>query len=307
MSNANNNLVSTSLSNNTNLDLDVTNEAEFKKLYEGFRNSVMAIGKGYSAEAKKLSTRKRDALYVDLGAAAAVAEVMLDPMNVDYLIDALDFHGIPAVMDPDKGNVFVPICRLLWGHWPKATKGNPDPAFTWDRSPELYGKVLRGARVLGVKPADLAAQLSKEKGFKKFKEADDKRYLKDDLDEKVKKERFEKVISDDPKAVFPSEGFNIPTKDRPSLVAVLCAVSDDGLELRALQKLDISVQTLEQQVHKMAPTLVGGILLRQAERKANDAEARALAAEAALAQSITDVAVDVAAGVARWNDDNAAS
>lgn len=273
------------LSNEACLDLNVTDEAEFKHLYEGFRKGVVATGSGFNLEAKGLATRKREALYKDLAAALAVCEVLLDPANVDYLIDALEFHGIPAVVDPEKGNEYVPLCRLLWGFWPKATTTNPDPAFKWDRSPELYGKVLRGAVERGIKPSELAARLLAEKGFKKFKEADDKRYLKDDHAEKEKVQRFKEVINDDPKAVFSAEGFGIPTKDRPSLIAVLCTVSADGKELSALQRLPISVQSLEQHVHKMAPQLVPDIRVKNAEK-------RAAAAEAALEANLAAVAVD---------------
>lgn len=290
-------VTSATLSNGSNLDLNVTDEAEFKKLYEGFRKSVAAVGSGFKSEANQVATRKREALYKDLAAALAVCEVLLDPANVDYLIEALELHGIPAVVDPAKGNEYVPLCRLMWGYWPQATTANPDPAFIWDRSPELYGKVLRGAVVRGIKPSELAAKLLEEKGFKKFKEADDNRYLKDDQDEKDKVQRFKDVINDDPKAVIPAEGFGIPAKDRPSLVAVLCAVSADGKELNALQRLPISVQSLEQHVHKMAPDLVADIRVRQAEK-------RAAAAEAALAAQMAKVTVDALNGLSAQSGDS---
>lgn len=293
-------VTSAKLSNESNLDLNVTNEAEFKKLYEGFRKGVAAIGSGFKSEANEVATRKREALYKDLAAAAAVCEVLLDPKNVDYLIEALDYHGIPAVIDPAKGNEYVPVARLMWGHWPQATKGKPDPAFTWDRSPELYGKVLRGAVVRGIKPSQLAAKLLEEKGFAKFKEADDKRHLKDDQDEKDKVARFKEVINDDPKAVLPATGFGLPSKDRPSLVAILCTVSADGKELHALQRLTYSVQTLEAQVHKMAPGLVSDIRVRKAEKRAAEAEQRAISAEAALAASPSDATVGELSGIATW-------
>lgn len=287
---SNNNLVVP----DADIDLTVTNQDEFKGLVETARNALRKRADVFSTASSTLSDRKRTALYEDLGAAGAVAKVLLDPANGDYLIDILDELDIPMVLDPTKRNEYVPICRLLWGYMPKVTTANPNPEFTWSRSTELYAKVLRGATLLGVQPADLAARLKKDKGFKSFKDADNRKYLKTDEDEKAKNDRRKLVINDEPKGHVPVGQFDFSEveKEEGHLVSLLGVVREDG-SVDIVQRLAATQTGLSASIDKMDASVIADIRTRKAVREAEEAKREAEEAKReanALREQLTEAA-----------------
>lgn len=252
----------------TNLDLTVTNQAEYKGLVEATRKSIQRTADGFSSERSDLSERTRKALYKDLGAVLAVAEVLLHEDNEEYYLDLLDEHDIPAVLDPTTRNEYLPIARLLWGYWPKSTTKNPNPAFAWSRSVELYAKVLRGAVVRGIKPKDLAATLTKENGFKKFKEEDDKKYRKTDADVIAMDQIIRDVITDVPKGSVPAGeiGVTDDEKSKGLLISLLGRVCEDG-SVEVIQRLAASQDALKAAILKIPAQRISDIRVAKCLRR----------------------------------------
>lgn len=195
----------------TNLDLTVTTQDEFNNLIAGYRDGFHKTASGFKSELTSLGERKRDALWKDLGAALSIIEIISQPANAEWLLDALDETGVPAVEDDEKQNVYVMYLRLLMGYWPDKPKGwkvgDPEPNFTWSENVWLYASVLRGAVKLGIKGAKLYDQLVADKGLNKCKKADRTR-LSNDQEEKDKKARLKAVTADSQiKANVPVTGF----------------------------------------------------------------------------------------------------
>ncbi|WP_313040694.1 hypothetical protein [Sphingobium yanoikuyae] len=249
-----------------NLKLTVTNQEEFKGLVEATRTELRKRSDVFATASSTLNDRKREALYEDLAAALAVAEVLLDPANVDYLINILDEHNIPMVVDAEKRNEYVPITRLLWGYWPKPTDTKPDPEFTYSRSTELYAKVLRGAAVRKIKSSELVAKLKEENGFKQFKDADDKKYLKSDEGEAEKKALREDVLKDEPIAVVPKGRIKASAKDGENLVCLLGRVTKDG-QVEILQQLPSKHDALLSAIDRLPKEMIKDIRTRKGERE----------------------------------------
>lgn len=259
-----------------NLSLNVASEDEFKGLYEGYRHLFATAAAGHTAAAQQVSERKREALWQDLSGALAVIQEMLRAENAEWLFEALEYHGIPIVEDASKGNHVLPLVRLIMGYWPKKPKGwkagDPEPAFKWDRSIEVYAKPLRAALEAGLTPSSLLARFKADKGYNKLKIADDKRNLKNDVVEQERIQRFKAVINDTPKSVLDAGPFELPVKDRPTLVALWAVVSADGTQLNVQGRLNTSEGSIEAHINRVSEKLYPVIQLRQERERADAAE-----------------------------------
>ncbi|MGA1852638.1 hypothetical protein VH570_17535 [Sphingobium sp. HT1-2] len=249
-----------------NLNLTVTSQDEMKNLVKAIRTNFQKRNDVFSTASTQLGDRKRTALYEDLASALAVAEVLLRDENADYLLDLLEEHNIPVVTDATKQNEYVPLARLMWGHWPKPTKKEPDPDFVWSRSTELYGKVLRGAVTRGITAFDLFETLKKENGFKKFKEADDNKYSKSDQDVAEKERRRDIILSDQPMGILPSGSLTAPKDSKENLVSLLARVNADG-SVEIIRRLDVKHGSLVAILDKVPLVEVRGIENRILQRE----------------------------------------
>lgn len=281
----------------TNLDLTVTNEAEFKNLIGGFRDGFAQTGKKFSDELKSLGSRKRDAFWLDLAAAYfIIMEVLMKPEFAEWLYKLLDELGVPIVEDEDKQNIFVMYLRLLTGYWPAKPKGwkegDAEPEFTWSDSVWLWASILRGAVKRGVKPADFYATCVKEKGTTKFQKADKAR-LAQDQEEKDKRKRFEALTGDDQiKVIVPVEGFNLTATS--GMVALYGRISADKSSIEVLGALPDSAKAVEARIHKIPVGFAQQVMLNQADRRVEDADKRAEAAEQKVRELMLGVSEKIA-------------
>lgn len=255
----------------TNLSLNVTNQGDFQKVYQGYNNSFNKTAGLQKQASQKLLQSTRKTLWNDLGAALAVCEVLMAPAHKEWLIDALEYYDIPQVLDPAKANEFVPVLRLIMGFYPPKPSGwkvgDPEPAWDWSRNCESYAKVLRAAKHLKLDADGLIYKLNDDKGYTKLKKADDDRNLDGDEAHQEQIKRFKAIINDEPKIVIPADGFGIPAKDRPSLVALWATVSPDGALLNIQGKLPTSVASIEAHINRVSEKLYPDVMLRQKDRE----------------------------------------
>lgn len=246
------------------LDLTVSNQEGANRLVDAARSQIAARSNSFKEARQGLATRQREALYEDLATALSVAQVLLDPSNEEYLDRLLDEHGIPIVLDPETRNAYVQITRLLWGYYPKATKENPYPKFTWSRSVELYGAVLRGAVLRGVMPHNLAAKLKEEKGFRKFKIKDKKKYQKTDLDLQDMDARRKLVTKDDAIGTLPPRLVTVTSDEKKEcqLISLLGRVMEDG-SVEIIRRLPASQSVLLGAIDRLSDDVISEIRERK--------------------------------------------
>jgi len=251
----------------TNLSLNVTNEAEFKNLYEGFRAGIAKTEAETKVEAKVVRDTARRNLWIDLSGALEVARGLMLPENAEWLCEALESHDIPPVNDPDKANEFLPVVRLMMGHWtdrPKGWKeGDDEPPFVCSRSKEVYAKVLRAANAKKLNAQTMLKRLEEDKGYNKLKVADDNRHLKHDEADQERIKRQKAVCNDVPKASLDAAAFAIPKKDKPSLVCLWAVVSEDRSTLHVQGHYPASVSSIEAYIDRVSPTLYPEVIRRR--------------------------------------------
>ncbi len=267
-------------SNGTTLDLNVSSEDEIKSVVKDFQDALGATKSQQIAKAKELSTKVRDALYDDLGAAAHVAEMLTADEKTAELLALCETHSVPQVINRSTRNIYVAVARLLWGYWTKGTAEKPS-VYVYTRQAESYGKVLRGAVLRKISPSKLAETLKAEKGFKQFHKADDEQYLKTDEDVKKADQDFQLVVDDKPIASVPLDArFEFTNEDRNRGVRVLLLgkVNRRGDGVDVLHRIPASDATIDNYVRKLATEV---FTAKARERKAT---ARAEAAEAKLAE-----------------------
>lgn len=251
----NNNTVKTS--QGTIIDLAIATEQDAMAVVEAFRTSQSEQSGADQAKSIALKTATRGNLYKNLGAFYGVAEKLLDPANVPFLVDILGKHGLrPA----DAGrNPFGPLTALLFGEWheveykdnkgktkrrkaPKTATfirksgGREQSYFVPNRSAEKYAKVARYARSQGWKPGEVAANmLSFKGGMAGILKADTVGTQGTDKDATDTAELVQLVFDQKPYNVLEFDQCGIgPQEEDRSLVGLWAEIKDDQVLIRGV-------------------------------------------------------------------------
>ena len=121
---------------------------DFRVFVEIFNGQVLERDKTFKDEVKKLKLNRRVETYVTLGQAREMATVLLADENREHYIALLSKRQIAVAREEQ--NKFLPLCKLLFGHYDEKGK------FVIDPSALAYAPVLRYLDEHHVDPANVA-------------------------------------------------------------------------------------------------------------------------------------------------------
>lgn len=246
-------------------DLSVSSKADMEGLVKSFQNNFKHQSAEFSNAARALEVASHDALYSNLGAALAIALMMMEQGNLQFTIQVLQEHGLGAAR---KGaNQYRPIVDLLFGKWVtrniKGKKDETETVFVRNRSAEKYAKVLRYLASKGISPANAAAYIQSNGKMEGILDLDTKAHAKTDVDEQEIEAAISSIHAAAPLASLSPAQAGLEKGDKRKLVALWGEVINGKVHIRGA--LPTGEDAISAHIRKVATKIAPALASQQAK------------------------------------------